>query len=222
MALVIVPSTVSTGPSAAVSMPPTTTAFQAPSLALLATEPIRALFDYCSARMGHPAPLTVVGPPGTRALVDRLAAAFGAWVGEPRFPMQVLELPPGEALALGDRVTLAARAVPHTPESVAYSIERDRHRVVYTGDTGWDPALGEWATGCDVLLCECSLPQHLTPEQCGALAAIARPRLLALTHLYPSVLDVDIPAAVRARFAGDVVIAFDGWTHAREEMPCWS
>lgn len=79
-----------------------------------------------------------------------------------------------------------------------------------------------------MLLCECSLPersaipQHLTPEQCGALAAIARPRLLALTHLYPSVLDVDIPAAVRARFAGDVVVAFDGWTHAREEIPCWS
>ena len=179
-------------------------------------------------RPGRTAPLTVVGPPGTRAFLDRLAAAFGAWLTDPGFPLAVVELPPGEALPLGDRVTLSSRAVPHTPESVAYSIERDRRRVVYTGDTGWDPSLGEWATGCDVLLCECSLPerwaipQHLTPEQCGALAAIARPRLLALTHLYPPVLDVDIPAAVRSRFAGDVVIAHDGWSHAREEMPCWS
>jgi ribonuclease BN (tRNA processing enzyme) len=179
-------------------------------------------------RPGRTAPLTLVGPPGTRALMERLAAAFGAWLADPGFPLAVVELPPGVPLALGDGVTLASRAVPHTPESVAYSIERDRRRVVYTGDTGWDPSLAEWATGCDVLLCECSLPdhgaipQHLTPEQCGALAAIARPRLLALTHLYPPVLDVDIPAAVRSRFAGDVVIAHDGWTHAREEMPCWS
>ncbi|MCG2594044.1 alpha/beta hydrolase [Ramlibacter sp. XY19] len=44
-------------------MPSTTTAFPAPSLALLAAEPIRALFDYCSARMGHPAPVTGDGHP---------------------------------------------------------------------------------------------------------------------------------------------------------------
>jgi hypothetical protein len=42
---------------------PTTTSFQAPSLALLATEPIRALFDFCSARVGHPAPVAGDGHP---------------------------------------------------------------------------------------------------------------------------------------------------------------
>jgi ribonuclease BN (tRNA processing enzyme) len=183
-------------------------------------------------RPGRAAPLTLVGPPGTRALVQSLAAAFGQWLADPGFPFAIVELPPDASVALGAGaagvVTLSARAVPHTAESVAYSIEHEQRRVVYTGDTGWDPSLGEWATGCDVLLCECSLPeawgipQHLTPERCGALAAIARPRLLALTHLYPPVLDVDIPAAVRSRFAGDVVVAHDGWTHAREEMPCWS
>jgi ribonuclease BN (tRNA processing enzyme) len=179
-------------------------------------------------RPGRAAPLTLVGPPGTHALVERLAGAFGAWMLDPGFPFRIVELPPGESAPLGGGVTLAARAVPHTAESVAYSVEHGRRRVVYTGDTGWDPSLGEWATGCDVLLCECSLPeswaipQHLTPEQCGALAAIARPRLLVLTHLYPPVLEVDIPAAVRSRYAGDVVVARDGWTHVREEMPCWS
>jgi ribonuclease BN (tRNA processing enzyme) len=177
---------------------------------------------------GRSAPLTLVGPPGTAALVARLAAALGAWMAAPPFPLAVVELPPGGVLELRDGVSLASRAVPHAPESVAYSIARGGRRIVYTGDTGWDPSLGEWATGCDVLLCECSLPaplaipQHLTPEQCGALAAIARPRLLALTHLYPQVLDVDIPALVRTRFAGDVAVAHDGWTHAREEISCWS
>lgn len=187
------------------------------------------LFAWKYARIpGRQAPLTVVGPPGLTELMGRLAGAFGPWVTEPGFPFALVELPRDGALELGDGVTLAARAVPHTPESVAYSVERGARRVVYSGDTGYDPGFAEWATGCDVLLCECSLPerlaipQHLTPEQCGALAAIARPRLLALTHLYPPVLDVDIPAAVRTRFAGDVAIAHDGWTHAREETPCWS
>jgi hypothetical protein len=38
-------------------------AFEAPSLALLAAEPLRALFDYCSARLGHPAPVAGDGHP---------------------------------------------------------------------------------------------------------------------------------------------------------------
>ena len=177
---------------------------------------------------GRTQPLTVLGPAGTRALLERVAAAHGAWLLEPAFPFEVRELAPGEAVALGDGVRLEARKVPHTPESVAYSIEHGRRRIVYTGDTGYDPALAEWASGCDVLLCECSLPatmaipSHLTPEQCAALAAIARPRLLALTHLYPPVLDVDIVGIVRTRFAGDVAIAHDGWTTLREDMQCWS
>ncbi len=109
----------------------------------------------------------------------------------------------------------------HTAESVAYSVERGGRRIVYTGDTGVGEGfaeLGEWAAGCDVLLCECSLPQdmaiptHLTPEQCGELAAAARPGLLALTHFYPPVERVDVAAIVGERFDGPVVLAHDGWT----------
>ena len=173
-------------------------------------------------------PLTVIGPAGTRALLERLAGLYGAVVTAPGFPLEVRELAPDEAIELGTGVRLSARKVPHTPESVAYSVEHGRRRLVYTGDMGYDPGLAGWASGCDVLLCECSLPAplaippHLTPEQCAALAAIARPRLLALTHLYPPVLDVDIVGIVRTRFAGDVAIVHDGWTTLREDMSCWS
>ena len=169
------------------------------------------------------APLVIIGPAGTAALLDRLAAAFGVWVTTPGFPMEVREVAPGESLALQDGVTLTAQKVPHTDESVAYSVRRGAGRVVYTGDTSFDVALGEWAKGCDVLLCECSLPTemavatHLTPEQVGALAAIAAPRLLALTHLYPPVERVDIRALIAAQFTGSVTIAEDGWTTEIEE-----
>ncbi len=163
------------------------------------------------------APLTVIGPAGTADLLRRLAEAYGPWVLDPGFPLQVVELAPGAPLPLGPDVLLEAFQVPHTPESVAYSVTAGAHRLVYTGDTGYFPPLAEWASGCDVLLCECSLPEamaiaeHLTPPQCGALAEQARPGRLVLTHLYPPVEGADIQAAVAARYTGSLIVARDGW-----------
>jgi ribonuclease BN (tRNA processing enzyme) len=167
------------------------------------------------------APITVIGPPGVRALLDAMAAALWPKLLAPGYPVHVHEIAPGSTLDLGDGARLACVKVPHTAESVAYSVERGGARLVYTGDTGAGEGfaeLGRWAAGCDVLLCECSLPAgmaiptHLTPEQCGELAEAAQPRLLALTHLYPPVERVDIEAAIAARFGGAVARCTDGWT----------
>ena len=172
---------------------------------------------------GRSAPMILVGPVGIRELLDRMIATFGDWLREPGFPLEIREVTPGEAVDLGDGVTLRATKVPHTDESVAYSVERGRGRVVYTGDTGYDSMLAEWARGTDVLLCECSLPlelaipSHLTPEQCGALAAAALPKHLVLTHFYPPVERVDVRALVAAHYAGPVTLAADGSTFEIEE-----
>jgi ribonuclease BN (tRNA processing enzyme) len=166
---------------------------------------------------GRAAPLEVCGPPGTAALLERLAEAFGEWLREPGFPLVVREVAPGDGVDLPGDVRLSTRKVPHTDESVAYSVEHGGRRVVYTGDTGYDLGLAEWAGGCDLLVCECSLPQamavpiHLTPEECGAIAAVARPGHLALTHFYPPVEQVDAGAIVAGQFAGAVTLAYDGW-----------
>jgi len=162
------------------------------------------------------APVDVIGPLGTKGLLDRLAAAYGDWVTAPGYEVRVTELAPGGTFDLGG-ATLACTKVPHSPESVAYSITEDGRRLVYSGDTGFDPAFAEWARGCDVLVLECSLPQsmaiveHLTPEQCGEIARLAEPRRLVLTHLYPPVESVDIAALVAAKYDGSIVIAHDGW-----------
>ena len=174
-------------------------------------------------RPGRSAPLVVVGPEGTTALLGRMAEAVGEWFRDPGFPISVQEVAPGQQLDLGDGVVLGVTKVPHTPESVAYSIERGGRRIVYTGDTGYDPMLGEWARGADVLLCECSLPselaiaEHLTPEQCGALAAAALPKHLVLTHFYPPVERTDVRAAVAAHYAGPITLASDGTMFEIEE-----
>jgi ribonuclease BN (tRNA processing enzyme) len=168
----------------------------------------------------HPArsaPLDLIGPAGTIELLHRLAAAHGPWVLDPGFPIRVTEISHGGEVALAEDTLLSAFKVPHTPESVAYSMAAERHRLVYTGDMGFDEAFATWARECDVLLCECSLPEmlaipeHLTPTRCGVLAELASPARLVLTHLYPSVEGVDIADAVVARYDGPLVVAHDGW-----------
>ncbi len=160
-------------------------------------------------------PVDVIGPVGTQSLLERLAAAYGDWVLNPGFPVRVTELAPGASVDLGG-ARLDCLKVPHTPESMAYSITEGARRLVYSGDTGFDAAFAQWAHGCDVLVLECSLPQsmaiveHLTPEQCGELARLAQPRQLVLTHLYPPVESVDIAALVAATYGGSQILAHDG------------
>ena len=167
--------------------------------------------------------LDIIGPVGTVQLLARFAAIFGDGLLSLGFPISVREMAPGDAISLGDDALLRCTKVPHTEESMAYSVEARGRRIVFTGDTGPDEALGQWAKGCDVLLAECSLPEsmalatHLTPSQCGALGASARPGVLALTHFYPPVEAVDIRGEVGERFDGRVVLATDGWSLDLEE-----
>ncbi|MCC6318636.1 MAG: ribonuclease Z [Gemmatimonadaceae bacterium] len=162
------------------------------------------------------APITLVGPVGLDALVDRLAAATFPALRTNVPGMRIIEVGPHEPFSLGDDVVLEACAVPHTPESVAFGLTHRGRRLVCSGDTGMDTAFAEWASDASLLLLECSLPSamavasHLTPEQCGAMAAIASPGRLVLTHLYPPVERADIRAIVGERFGGPIDVANDG------------
>lgn len=167
-------------------------------------------------------PVDVIGPVGTKALLEKLAAAYGEWVLAPGYEVRITEISPGGSFDLHG-ATLACTKVPHTPESVAYSITENSRRLVYSADTGFDPVFADWARGCDLLVLECSLPQtmaipeHLTPEQCAEIARRADPKRLALTHLYPPVESVDIAGIVGSKWKGPLVIAHDGWSTAFEE-----
>lgn len=169
------------------------------------------------------APMTIIGPEGTWALLERLAQAYGDWILAPGWPVTLIEIHPGERLPLGHGTVIEAHPVPHTVESVAYSIERGGRRIVYTGDTGFDAGLAAWARDCDLLLTECSLPAtmpvagHMTPEECAELARLAQPRRLVLTHLYPPVERVDIRGIIQEKFTGPLDVAFDGFEVRIEE-----
>ena len=162
------------------------------------------------------APVTLVGPVGFSAFVDRVAAAFFPPLRTLVPQTTIVELAPGNSTSLGGGVTLEACNVPHTTESVAYGVRFGSRRIVCSGDTGFDAPFAEWARDADLLLLECSLPAalampiHLTPEQCADTVAIAQPRQLVLNHFYYPVEAVDIRGIVAARYAGPVHLARDG------------
>lgn len=165
--------------------------------------------------------LTVLGPPGTRELFRKLAEALGDYLLEPGFPLRVEEVGPGASRSLSDRVELATRGTPHTDESQALRLTSAGASMVYTGDTGPDPGLGDFARGVALLLCECSLTDgevgdnHLSPSRVADLAVRADPGLLLLTHVYPHVRRAhDVPALVAAAgWGGRTEMARDGAVH---------
>lgn len=163
-------------------------------------------------------PLTVLGPPGIGRFMEALARAHGDFVLDPGFPVSVVELEREDAWedrAAGLR--LACAPARHTDASVCWRVEAGGTAVGYTGDTGEDRGVARFLRGCDVLVSECSLPDppevdtHLTPRGVAALAGVAEPGLLLLTHLYPFLDPATLPDLVReAGYEGDTVTAWDG------------
>jgi ribonuclease BN (tRNA processing enzyme) len=154
-------------------------------------------------RPGRSQPLTVIGPAGTKKLFGRLADAFGGHVRDPDFAVIIEEVASGVERRLNDGVRLRAAKTPHTDESLAYRIEADGRSFCYTGDTGMSEDVAAFAQGVDALLIECSVPDdeampiHLSPSEVAAMARIALPRRLLLTHVYPQLDRAALPALVR-------------------------
>lgn len=163
------------------------------------------------------APLEILGPQGTRRFMDGLETAFGNWVRERSFPVAVHELAPGGRSVLGEGVELLCHPTPHTDRSLAYRVESHDGVVGYTGDTGPSADVAEFLAGVDLLVAECSHPEelghdnHLTPSGVAALARAAGPRLLLLTHVYPTLPLEELPERVRAAgYSGETALARDG------------
>jgi ribonuclease BN (tRNA processing enzyme) len=106
----------------------------------------------------------------------------------------------------------------HTPWSLCFRFEYEGRTLAYSGDATVHGDLVRIATGADLLLCECSLPDgwstpdHLSARDVGAIAREAGVGHVVLTHLYPPSQDADVVAQVRRSYDGQVTLAHDGWT----------
>lgn len=161
---------------------------------------------------------TLIGPPGTASLLAGLARAHGEWVLAPDGELRVVEVE--RSGRWEDRecaLELAFHPTPHTPESVGIRVETTGRSVGYTGDTGPSSELGRFFRGTDLLIAECSLPDHLatdnhlSPSTVASLAVEADPEVLVLTHFYPQLDPASLPDLLRARgYTGTVHAGHDG------------
>lgn len=162
-------------------------------------------------------PLTLIGPVGFHDFLRRLADALGDHVLRPAFEVKVSEIESGRAFedSFG-RFRLECRHTPHTGESLAYRLTWAGGALGYTGDTGPSGDLGDFLSGCDVLLAECSLADppetdlHLSPARLAEIARRAAPELLVVAHVYPFQTPDEAAARVAERYEGAVLAAADG------------
>ena len=120
-------------------------------------------------------PLTIYGPPGTKAIVDGLIAAMqpsarsgfgvpGEVPIDPATGISVVELDDGSTVMLGDmKVTVVANTHYSFPadseeaknfKSLSFRFDTPSKSIVYTGDTGPSTAVTQLAKGADMLVTE--------------------------------------------------------------------
>ena len=161
--------------------------------------------------------LEVVGPAGTKALLDGLCSVHDYLAG--RVDLQVREVVAGETFDAGG-FTVESRATRHSMDGLAYRLSADPAgpTVADTGDTEAFEAMARFVAGCRVVVHDCSFPDgvdvsgHPTPSQLGAAFADSDVDRLYLTHLYPHTEGHhdEMRAAVSAAFDGEVHVARDG------------
>jgi len=168
-------------------------------------------------------PLTVYGPRGLKRLYRRLNIAFHRWL-EPRTYRLALKELDETTLRFGG-CTVTTRTMRHSTAALGYRLEARGKSVAYSGDTDVCENIVALGRGADLLILECShpderkVPGHLTPSECGKIAAAARCQHLVLTHFYPVFRGYDIRRRVRRSFRGRLTLARDFTTLALGGVP---
>jgi ribonuclease BN (tRNA processing enzyme) len=163
-------------------------------------------------------PLTILGPHGLLDHVDALSRAHGEFVHDPGFPVELVEFSPGDRWSTpGGACRIETFPTVHTASSLAYKLVTPAGVLGYTGDTGPDPKLGMFLSGCDLLIAECSMPDgsemntHLTPTALGEMADGASAGLLVTVHAYPPLDPEEVPDLLkRSGYRGWVLAGEDG------------
>ena len=118
-------------------------------------------------------PFDVYGPIGTKDCLEGLASlCFRDVLELQAFDVRYQEFPVEPAKEIPGRQGMVFDVVPmdHHASSVGYRFHLDGAKVGVTGDTGWCKNLLSLASGCDVLISECSTVEpeagsHLSLQQ---------------------------------------------------------
>ncbi len=154
--------------------------------------------------------IEIVGPSGTKALIDDLLAVHDYLEG--KVDLQVREVGPREFSVAGFDVE--GFETRHSMPCLAYRFGDD---FTFSGDSEAFSGLANFADGCSVLVHDCSFPDevdvanHPTPTQLGEALAGADIGRVYLTHLYPHTdgKHEAMVSAVNEAYDGDVRFAED-------------
>ncbi|MGH6969519.1 MAG: MBL fold metallo-hydrolase [Stellaceae bacterium] len=158
-------------------------------------------------------PLTIAGPPGTRARLDAAMEAFfpkstgTKW----RFPWSVQEIAIGVETEVLGHALLTAQVIHQSgAPSTALRLTDGETIFAYSGDTEWTNALLPIAAQADLFVCECyayagKMSGHLTWEILKPRIVDLKAKRIMLTHMNPSML-----ARVDEASAAGVLTAADG------------
>jgi len=162
-------------------------------------------------------PLFIYGGRGLSALFRAFDEANDYRLLTQPFPVEIQEVDAGSVFEILPGLRAQTFSTPHTRESLALRL-RDENGTsfVYTSDTGYTDALGEFTEGVDLLMMECSfwrnkpVETHLELADAMRLAERAAPRKVLLAHLYPEWDGVDIAAEAKKIWPGETLGAVDG------------
>jgi ribonuclease BN (tRNA processing enzyme) len=136
-------------------------------------------------------PLKIFGASGTKKLVKAFDEANDYKLFRQPFPLEIVEVAPGEEFEILPETRAVALDTPHTDESLALHIrDREDKTIVYSSDTGFTKALGAFARAVDLFLLECSfvkdkaVEKHLQLAEAMYLIRRAHPKRAMLTHFY--------------------------------------
>lgn len=159
-------------------------------------------------------PLQIFGPPGVNNWYQKLATAYGNWLLELPFPVDIQEV--FETRWHWQTLSLKTLPMHHGLPANGYRLNNNGGVLVYTGDTGYCDNVIKLGQNADLLLIECSFPDrdepmdtHLTPSQAGKIAAACAVKKIALTHIYPECDKTDIRGDCGKYFGGEIELAED-------------
>ncbi|MBI3323926.1 MAG: MBL fold metallo-hydrolase [Candidatus Omnitrophica bacterium] len=159
-------------------------------------------------------PLAVYGLPGLKRLYRGLNTLFSGWLAPRSYRLSLREIR-GRGRLRFDGWSMHTRPMRHSAPSIGFRLEAAGRSVVYSGDTDNCDELVELGQAADLLILECSarderkVSGHLTPSECGRIAAATSCRRLVLTHFYPVFRGYDVEGRVRRAFRGPLIIARD-------------
>lgn len=169
-------------------------------------------------RGGREKALTLIGPQTLERVIAGLKQAFGGDLFEPKFPVEIRTIAPGERIQIGAHSYLSVAKTPHTNESLALRVDSGNRSICYTGDTDYADDLAAFFSKADLLVSECSFRErregvrHLAIDDVARLASRSEVGKLAVTHFYFDVDEDELKQELGRGFGGEVVIGRDGLT----------